>query len=341
MKRKILVTGGLGYIGSHTVITLIQFGYDVIIIDNLCRTHNVVLDKIENITGVRPKLYPYDCFTDRRELNRIFSDNPDIYAVMHFAAYKNSNESMQHPIMYYKNNCGTIMQIMDLMAIHGVKYLIFASTYAVYGNNIDYKNPIVSEDTQPSFSLSPFANTKIVCEQIIKDVCKARGLKSIILRYFNPIGSHKSCLIGENNISSVNNILPTIIRAVKDNDYVMKIFGAHYNSNDGTNIRDYIDINDITLANIKALCYIDSERNTKIVDTFNIGSGIGVSILELIHKFEEVNNVKVKYEIGEKRDCDIPIAIADYSKAQKLLNWKPSIPIEESLKNIWKSEKNI
>lgn len=339
MKEKILVTGGLGYIGSHTVIHLIQLGYEVIIVDNLCRTNNTVLDKIEIITGKRPKLYPYDCFSDRRELNAVFSDNPDIFAVMHFAGYKNSNESMEHPIMYYKNNCGALIQIMDLMAIHGVKYLIFSSSYAVYGDNIDSKYPVVNEDTPVSFGLSPFANTKIVSEQLIKDICKARNLYAVILRYFNPIGAHKSCLIGENNISSVNNILPTIIRAAKCSDFEMNIFGSDYDSPDGTNIRDYIDVNDIATANGKALLYIPNAK--KRIETFNIGSGKGTSILELIRTFEEVNNVKVKYSFTEKRACDIPIAISDCEKSSKLLNFTPEIPIEESLKNIWLSESNI
>lgn len=335
MKRKILVTGGLGYIGSHTVVRLIECGYDPIIIDNLSKSTLDILDNIEDITGVRPETHICDCTSDRVLINNIFAKY-DIYAVIHLAAYRNSNESINHPFTYYKNNVDSVYNMVDLAALNGVKYFIFSSTCKVYGNPKLEDLPL-TENSEIFFSKSPYINTKIIGEQMTKDFCHAHNLKGIILRYFNPIGVHPSSKLGEPNIDKPNKVLTHIVKSAKGTYNNLSIYGNDYNTPDGTTMRDYIDINDLTDAHIKAIEYIPSMENT--IEIFNIGKGKPISIQTLFNKFEEVNNIKLNYAISDRRIGDAAIMYADSSKAEKLLKWKATTPIEESLKTAWEFEK--
>lgn len=335
MKRKILVTGGLGYIGSHTVVRLIECGYDPIIIDNLSKSTLDILDNIEDITGVRPETHICDCTSDRVLINNIFAKY-DIYAVIHLAAYRNCNESINHPFTYYKNNVDSVYNMVDLAALNGVKYFIFSSTCKVYGNPKLEELPL-TENSEIFFSKSPYINTKIIGEQMTKDFCHAHNLKGIILRYFNPIGAHSSCKLGEPNIDKPNKVLTHMVRSAKGTYNNLSIYGNDYNTPDGTTMRDYIDINDLADAHIKAIEYIPSMENT--IEVFNIGKGEPISIQTLFNKFEEVNNIKLNYTISNRRMCDAVIMYADSSKAENLLKWKATTPIEESLKTAWEWEK--
>lgn len=334
MKTKILVTGGLGYIGSHTVVKLIENGYEPIIVDNLSKSTLSVLNNIEDITGVRPEMHICDCSSDRVLINNIFINN-DIYAVLHFAAYRNSNESIKHPFTYYKNNVESVYNIVDLAALNGVKYFVFSSTCKVYGHPSLEDLPL-TEYSEVTFSKSPYINTKIIGEQMVKDFCYAHNMKGIILRYFNPIGAHPSYKLGEFNINKQNKVLTHIIQYAKGINDSLLIYGDDYSTPDGTCIRDYIDVNDLADAHIKAIEYFEKMDN--VIEIFNLGGCNAISIKELITKFEDVNKVKLNYKIGERRFGDAEIMVADCSKANKMLNWKPVTPIEDSLRTAWNWE---
>lgn len=337
MKKKILVTGGLGYIGSHTVVKLIENGYEPIIIDNLSKSALSILNNIKDITGVCPEMHICDCAADRVLINNIFYNN-DIYAVLHFAAYRNSNESIKHPFTYYKNNVESVYNMVDLAALNGVKYFIFSSTCKVYGHPTIEDLPL-TENSPVTFSKSPYINTKIIGEQMVKDFCIAHNMKGIILRYFNPIGAHPSCKLGESHINKPNKVLTHIIQSALGTYNNLSIYGNDYSTPDGTCIRDYIDVNDLADAHIKAITY--AEKMNDDIEIFNLSGCNPISIQELFNKFEQVNNVKLNYTISERRFGDAEIMFSDCSKANKLLNWKSITPIEESLRNAWKWENKI
>ncbi len=332
MKDKILVTGGTGYIGSHTTVELIEAGYEVVIIDNLSNSNREVLDGIEKITGVRPAFVEGDA-TDIETLRRLFAENPGIRGIINFAASKAVGESVQKPLLYYRNNLNTLMNLLDLMPENGVKGIVFSSSCTVYGepdvNPIDETAPI-----KPA--TSPYGNTKQISEEIINDfVHSGAPIKSILLRYFNPIGAHPSALIGELPVGVPNNLVPYITQTAAGIRKELTVFGDNYDTPDGSCIRDFIDVVDLAKAHVIAMKRMLDNPDTDAVEVFNLGTGHGVSVLELINTFEAATGVKVPYKIGARREGDIEKIWAEPRKANEVLGWKAEIPLEETMRKTW------
>ncbi len=337
MAKKILVTGGTGYIGSHTTVELQQAGYEVVIIDNLSNSNASVLDGIEGITGRRPVFVEADV-TDRAALRKLFEDNPGIEGIIHFAASKAVGESVEKPILYYRNNLNSLMNLLELMPEFGVKGIVFSSSCTVYGE--PDTNPI--DETAPiKPATSPYGNTKQICEEIIRDYIHAvKGVKSILLRYFNPVGAHPSALIGELPNGVPNNLVPYITQTAAGIRKELTVFGDDYDTPDGSCIRDFIDVVDLAKAHVVAmqrmLC-----KDTDAVEVFNLGTGRGVSVLELIDTFEKVNGVKVPHRIGPRREGDIEKIWAEPRKANEVLGWKAVVPVAETLANTWRWQQHL
>lgn len=331
-KEKILVTGGLGYIGSHTVVELIDAGYEICIVDNLSNSNIDVLKGIEKITGVKPIYENIDC-TDYVAMNKFLAKNEGISAVIHFAASKAVGESVEKPLVYYRNNVVSLINILELMPIHKIKGIVFSSSCTVYGQPEVLP---VTEEAPLQKALSPYGNTKQICENIINDtVATNPNIKSIILRYFNPIGAHPSALIGELPNGVPNNLLPFIAQTAAGIRKKLKIFGNDYNTPDGSCIRDYINVVDLAQAHIAAMRRIISDE-VDDVETYNVGTGRGLSVLEILNAFETVNDVKVPHEIVGRRAGDIEQVWADPSYANKMLDWKAKTSLEDTVKSIWK-----
>ena len=333
MKQKILVTGGTGYIGSHTTVYLQQAGYEVVIIDNLSNSNIEVLDGIEAISGVRPVFVQGDC-TDIATLRKLFTENPGIKGIINFAASKAVGESVHKPILYYRNNLGTLLNLLECMPEFGVEGIVFSSSCTVYGepdvNPIDESAPI-----KPA--TSPYGNTKQISEEIIRDVIiSGAPIKSILLRYFNPIGAHPSALIGELPIGVPQNLVPYISQTAAGIRKELTVFGDDYNTPDGSCIRDFIDVNDLAKAHVIAMERMLSKDNTDQLEVFNLGTGNGLSVLELINAFETATGVKVPYKIGARREGDIEKIWADPKKANEVLGWKAETPINETMANTWR-----
>lgn len=332
MKTKILVTGGTGYIGSHTVVELQNAGYDVVIIDNLSNSNAAVLDGIEAITGIRPVFVEGDC-TDINTLKALFEANTGIKGIINFAASKAVGESVQKPLLYYRNNLNTLMNLLDLMPQYGVKGIVFSSSCTVYGepdvNPIDETAPI-----KPA--TSPYGNTKQICEEIIEDYIKSGApIKSILLRYFNPIGAHPSAEIGELPLGVPQNLVPYLTQTAAGIRKELTVFGDDYNTPDGSCIRDYIDVVDLAKAHVIAMKRMLDGEDTDAVEIFNLGTGRGLSVLELIASFERATGVKVPHKIGSRRAGDIEKIWADPKKANEVLGWTAAVPIDETMKNAW------
>ncbi|MFI3298033.1 MAG: UDP-glucose 4-epimerase GalE [bacterium] len=331
-KGKVLVTGGMGYIGSHTVVELIEAGYEVFIVDNLCNSNLDVLNGIETITGVRPIFENIDC-TDYVMLDKFFRKYDDIKTVIHFAALKAVGESTQKPLPYYRNNLMSLVNLLELMAVYNVKNLVFSSSCTVYGQPEILP---VTEDAPRQKALSPYGNTKQICEDVIVDTVHAnKDIKSIMLRYFNPIGAHPSALIGELPNGVPNNLLPYVAQTAAGIRKKLQVFGDDYNTPDGSCIRDYINVVDLAKAHVSALKRL-GENKVESIETFNIGTGKGLSVLELIDTFESCNEVKVPHEIVGRREGDIEQVWADPKLANDVLKWKAKSTIEETVKSIWK-----
>ncbi len=332
MKQKILVTGGTGYIGSHTCVELINAGYEVVIIDNLSNSNIGVLDGIEAITGVRPVFVQGDC-TDIATLTRMFEDNPGIKGIINFAASKAVGESVQKPLLYYRNNLNTLVNLLELMPRFGVEGIVFSSSCTVYGepdvNPIDETAPI-----KPA--TSPYGNTKQISEEIIRDfVASGQPVKSIILRYFNPVGAHPSALIGELPLGVPNNLVPYLTQAAAGLRPMLTVFGDDYNTPDGSCIRDFIDVVDLAKAHVVAMSRMLDGKGTDAIEVFNLGTGKGVSVLELISSFRRATGVEVPYKIGPRRAGDIEKIWAEPTKANTVLGWKAEVPIDETMRNAW------
>ena len=332
MKDKILVTGGTGYIGSHTVVELQNAGYEVVIIDNLSNSNAAVIDGIEAITGIRPVFFEGDC-TCEKTLRRLFEENPGIKGIINFAASKAVGESVQKPLLYYRNNLNTLMNLLDLMPEFGVKGIVFSSSCTVYGepdvNPIDETAPI-----KPA--TSPYGNTKQICEEIIQDYIRSGApIKSILLRYFNPIGAHPSAMIGELPLGVPQNLVPYLTQAAAGIRKELTVFGNDDNTPDGSCIRDYIDVVDLAKAHVIAMKRMLDGQDTDAVEIFNLGTGRGLSVLELIASFERATGVKVPHKIGERRAGDIEKIWADPKKANEVLGWTASVPVDETMKNAW------
>lgn len=332
MKERILVTGGTGYIGSHTVVELQQAGYDVVIIDNLSNSNKDVIDGIERITGKRPAFVEADC-TDKAALHKLFVDYPGIKGIINFAASKAVGESMHKPLLYYHNNLETLINLLEMMPEFGVKGIVFSSSCTVYGE--PDKNP-VDESAPIKKATSPYGNTKQICEEIIEDDAKAGApIKSVILRYFNPVGAHPSAEIGELPNGVPQNLIPYLTQTAIGVRKELSVFGDDYNTPDGSCIRDYINIVDLAKAHVTAVARMLEDKGDAQVEIFNLGTGKGVSVLELIHTFEEATGVKVPHKIVGRRAGDIEKVWANPEKANKVLGWKAEVPLAETLKSAW------
>ncbi|MCM1109663.1 MAG: UDP-glucose 4-epimerase GalE [Clostridium sp.] len=331
-KERILVTGGTGYIGSHTVVELQQAGYPVVIIDNLSNSNRDVLDGIERITGIRPDFVEADC-TDINALKKLFADYPDIRGIINFAASKAVGESMQKPILYYRNNLNTLMNLLDLMAPNGVKGIVFSSSCTVYGE--PDVNP-VTEQSPIKKATSPYGNTKQISEEIITDVINAGApFKSVILRYFNPVGAHPTAEIGELPNGVPQNLIPYVTQTAMGIRKELSVFGDDYNTPDGSCIRDYINVVDLAKAHVIAVQRMLEDKSEAPIEIFNLGTGNGLSVLELINIFETATGVKVPHKIVGRRAGDIEKVWADPTYANTVLGWKADTPIADTMRSAW------
>ncbi|MBR6066050.1 MAG: UDP-glucose 4-epimerase GalE [Paludibacteraceae bacterium] len=337
---RILVTGGTGYIGSHTTVELMQQGYDVTIVDNLSNSSIDVLDGIEAIVGRRPEFANVDCgnFVD---LDAVFKQFPDIVGVIHFAASKAVGESVEKPLLYYRNNLGSLVTLLEVMRLYHVPNLVFSSSCTVYGQP-DAAHLPVDETAPIQKALSPYGNTKQINEEIICDEAHADSeLHATILRYFNPIGAHPSAKIGELPNGVPQNLLPFITQTAAGLRQELKVFGNDYNTPDGSCIRDYIYVVDLAKAHVKAIDRMLHAKDREQVEVFNLGTGTGLSVLTLIHEFEAATGVKIPYTIVGRREGDIEQVWAAPKKANEVLGWKADTPIRDVLASAWKWEKHI
>lgn len=336
-KGTVLVTGGTGYIGSHTSVELINEGYDVVIIDNLSNSSKDSLDGIEKITGVRPKFEEFD-LCDAAKVNQFFAKYTDVKAIIHFAASKAVGESVEKPLLYYKNNLWSLINLLSAMAQYSVPNIVFSSSCTVYGQPEVLP---VTESAPIQKALSPYGNTKQICEEIISDTIFANSsLKAISLRYFNPVGAHPSALIGELPLGVPANLVPFITQTAIGLRDQLKVFGNDYNTPDGTCIRDYIHVVDLAKAHVVAISRLLENKNKSSYEVFNIGTGNGNTVLDIINTFEKVSGVKLNYKIVERRAGDIEKVWADTKYANEELGWKAVSTLDETLLSAWKWEQN-
>jgi len=337
---RILVTGGTGYIGSHTTVELMQQGYEVTIVDNLSNSSVDVLDGIAAIVGRKPEFANIDCgnFVD---LDNVFRQHPDIVGVIHFAASKAVGESVEKPLLYYRNNLGSLCTLLDVMRQHQVPNLVFSSSCTVYGQ--PDKDHLPVDETAPiQKALSPYGNTKQINEEIIQDEAHAdKNLHATILRYFNPIGAHPSANIGELPNGVPQNLLPFVTQTAAGLRPELKVFGNDYNTPDGSCIRDYIYVVDLAKAHVKAIDRMLNAKDREQVEIFNLGTGTGLSVLTLINEFEAATGVKIPYTIVGRREGDIEQVWAAPKKANEVLGWKADTPIRDVLASAWRWEKKI
>lgn len=334
---KILVTGGCGYIGSHTLVDLIENGYDVISVDNNSRSTSAILKGVEKITGKSIKNYKVDlCNFD--DTFAIFEENHDIKGIIHFAAFKAVGESVAKPLMYFENNLTSLINLLKCVQEFKTPWFVFSSSCTVYG---EPDTPIVTEESPLKPAASPYGATKQMGEQILTAFEKANPVKIILLRYFNPVGAHPSALIGELPIGKPQNLVPAITQTAIGKLPKMTVFGDDYPTRDGSNVRDYIHVSDIAHAHTLAIKYLEEGRNTNNLEVFNLGTGNGVTVLEAIHSFEKVSGVKLNYEIGPRRPGDIIAIYANNDKAKSVLGWRPERPLDEMMSTAWKWEQRL
>lgn len=339
MKQTILVTGGTGFIGSHTTVELQQAGYNVVIVDNLSNSKIEVLDGIEKITGVRPALEQVD-LREKDAVEAVFAKYPEIEGVIHFAASKAVGESVEKPLLYYRNNIVSLINILELMPKYNVKGIIFSSSCTVYGQPSEENLP-VTEEAPIQKALSPYGNTKQINEEIINDyIHSGAPIKSIILRYFNPIGAHPSAYIGELPNGVPMNLIPFVTQTAIGIRKELKIFGNDYNTPDGTCIRDYIYVVDLAKAHVAAMARV-LDKETDPVEVFNIGTGKGVSTLEVVEGFEKATGVKLNWSFAPRREGDIEKVWGNVDKANNVLGWKAETPLEDVLASAWKWQKKL
>ncbi|MDE5809407.1 MAG: UDP-glucose 4-epimerase GalE [Muribaculaceae bacterium] len=337
-KPRILVTGGTGYIGSHTAVELINAGYKVVIIDNLSNSNRDSLDGIEKITGVKPDFVEADC-TDINALTALFEKYTDIKGIINFAASKAVGESIEKPILYYRNNLNTLMNLLDLMPRFGVKGIVFSSSCTVYGE--PDQNP-VTEAAPIKKATSPYGNTKQISEEIITDVINSGApFKSVILRYFNPVGAHPSALIGELPNGVPQNLIPYLTQTAIGIRKELSVFGNDYDTPDGSCIRDFINVVDLAKAHVIAVERMLEDKAEAPIEIFNLGTGIGLSVLELIASFERATGVKVPHKIVGRRPGDIEKVWADPRHANEVLGWKATTPIDDTMRSAWKWQQHL
>jgi UDP-glucose 4-epimerase len=333
---KILVTGGLGFIGSHTVVALQNKGYDVVVIDNLSNSSLKVLDGITKITSKTPEFKKLD-LRDKISLEEFFTEHKDIYGVIHFAASKAVGESVENPLLYYENNLAALTYLLQNLVRLEHQNLIFSSSCTVYGESDKLPIP---EDAPVKKAMSPYGNTKQVGEEIITDTCRAfQNLRAISLRYFNPIGAHPSSKIGELPLGTPQNLVPFITQTAIGKRKELSVFGEDYPTQDGTCIRDYIHVMDLAEAHVVALERLMSSQSKASYEVFNVGTGLGSSVLEVIKAFESSTGEKLNFKIVDRRAGDVIAAFADTSKANDILGWKAERSLEQALKDAWEWEK--
>ena len=338
MKERILVTGGTGFIGSHTVVELQNSGYDVVIIDNLSNSSADVVDGIEKITGIRPDFEQLDCL-DYEGLDNVFAKYGNIKSIIHFAASKAVGESVQKPLLYYRNNLVSLINLLELMPKHGVKGIVFSSSCTVYGQPDVLP---VTESAPIKTAESPYGNTKQINEEIIRDTVKSGSpIQAILLRYFNPIGAHPTAIIGEMPNGVPQNLIPFLTQTAIGIREKLSVFGDDYTTPDGSCIRDYINVVDLAKAHVVAIDRILQDKQDEQVEVFNIGTGRGLSVLELIHAFEESTGVKLNYQIVGRRAGDIEQVWANPDKANNVLGWKAESTIEDTLRSAWKWQQRL
>ena len=330
----VLLTGGTGFIGSHTAVELIEAGHSVVIADDLSNSEKSVVDRIEEITGVRPTFYQIDV-TDKAALQKVFEEQ-DIDTVIHFAGFKAVGESVEKPLEYYRNNLDTTLTLLETMRSNGCKKIIFSSSATVYSLSDDVP---VTEESGPLGCTNPYGWTKYMIEQILRDVAKADPEMSVVLlRYFNPIGAHESGLIGEKPAGIPNNLMPYITQVAQGIREKLSVFGDDYDTPDGTGVRDYIHVVDLAKGHLAALKYADSHKGCEV---FNLGTGHGYSVLDLVKTFEKVNGVKIPYVITDRRPGDIALCYADTAKAEKVLGWKAEKDIEDMCRDSWNWQQHL
>ncbi|MDD7318844.1 MAG: UDP-glucose 4-epimerase GalE [Prevotella sp.] len=339
-KQTILVTGGTGFIGSHTTVELIESGYKVVIVDNLSNSNEDVISGIEKITGVRPAFEKVDC-CDIAALERVFCKYPDIKGIIHFAASKAVGESVEKPLMYYRNNINSLINLLELMPKYDVAGIIFSSSCTVYGQPTAENLP-VTEDAPIQKALSPYGNTKQINEEIINDfIHSGADIKAVILRYFNPIGSHPSAMIGELPNGVPMNLIPFVTQTAIGIREQLKIFGNDYDTPDGTCIRDYIYVVDLAKAHVKAMERVLGNKDSEPVEVFNIGTGRGLSTLEVVNGFEKATGVKLNWTFAPRREGDIEKVWGNVDKANRVLGWKAEADIEDVLRSAWKWQEKL
>ncbi len=332
---KIIVTGGAGFIGSHTVVELIARGHEAIIVDNFSNSQPFIIDRIKEITGVSPKLYQVDC-TDKKALKQVF-ENEKPEGVIHFAASKAVGESVLKPLLYYRNNLTSLINVLEIMKEEKVNNIVFSSSCTVYGSPDVIP---VTEKTPIKKAESPYGNTKQIDEQILTDFQKANPLFNVsILRYFNPIGAHPTGKIGELPIGTPNNLIPFITQTAAGIRKQLTIFGDTYDTKDGSCIRDYIHVIDLAITHIKAIEKLKKENG--IVDVYNVGTGVGSSVIEVIESFEEATKQKLNFRIGNPREGDISAIYADNTKIVSELEWKPKYNLKDALVHAWEWQKKL
>nr|WKN35202.1 UDP-glucose 4-epimerase GalE [Tunicatimonas sp. TK19036] len=335
---KVLVTGGLGYIGSHTVVTLLERDFEVVIVDDLSNSQREVLDRIEQISQQRPTFYELN-LCDESAVKQLFSDENGFDSIIHFAASKAVGESVQKPLHYYKNNLLSLIHLLDMMQEHNIANLVFSSSCTIYGQPDQLP---VTEQSPMKPAESPYGNTKQMGEQILKDACRANpALKVIALRYFNPVGAHESALIGELPNGVPNNLVPFITQTAAGERPQLSVFGQDYDTPDGTAVRDYIHVVDLAEAHEVALQRLMQNKQKANYEFFNLGTGNGFSVLEVVKAFERVNDLSLNYQLVDRRPGDVEKVYADTQYANNELGWKANRGLDEMMSSAWKWQKRI
>lgn len=337
MKGKVLVTGGLGFIGSHTVVELLAAGYEVVIIDDLSNSQLFILDNIEKVSGQSPAFYQIDV-ADTKKLNEVFQTEQNISTVIHFAAFKAVGESVDHPIKYFKNNLFSLVNLLESMEAFGVKNLVFSSSCTVYG---DADQLPVTETTPFKKALSAYGSTKQMGEEILEKVAATGKLHCIALRYFNPVGAHKSALLGELPVGTPSNLLPFITQTAAGIRPVLTVFGDDYDTVDGTCIRDYIHVVDLAKAHVKSCDRLLNDTANDTYEVFNIGTGNGTTVLQIINDFQKYNDIQLLYRIGERRVGDAPVVYADVSRSKEVLGWSAELGVKDMVVSAWEWQKTL
>jgi len=335
-KQRILITGGTGYIGSHTAVELIEKNYEVLIIDNLSNSYEEVINSIEKITGLKPAFFNID-LNNKESVDLFFKKN-SIDAVIHFAAYKSVSESVLHPSAYYRNNINSLLNVVDACNENGISKFVYSSSCSVYGEPDSLP---IDEGAVIKPAESPYANTKKIGEDILRDFSKSYSIKAIALRYFNPVGAHKSALIGEYPVGNPLNLFPVITQSAIGKRGPITVYGSDYNTIDGSCVRDYIHVVDIARAHVIAIERLLSNNTESNFEIFNLGTGKGLTVLEVINAFEKYSGVKLDYKIGERRAGDVEKVFADTKKANAVLGWKASHDLEAMITSSWEWEKKL